>query len=246
MSTAPTSSEPAPMNAIARLFNVLLEPRATYDDIARRPGWLTPVLLFTAFNILFTVAFTQRVGWERFMEQQFAKSPRTADMPPEQRARALQQSATVAKYFGYGGAVLGTVIVVAIVGGVFLLAFNTIGGAGTNYNTSLAVVSHAYMPNFIGGILAFVILYLKDPADFDLQNPLGSNVGAFLPDGAPQWLESLGQSLDLFTFWILFLLATGFTAANPKKLSLGKSLGIVIGVWAVYVLVKVGWTAAFS
>lgn len=246
MSTAPTPAEPAPMNAFARLFNVLLEPRATYDDIVRRPGWLTPVLLFTAFNILFTVAFTQRVGWERFMEQQFAKSPRTADMPPEQRARALQQSATVAKYIGYGGAVLGSFIAVALVGGVYLLAFNTIGGAGTNYNTSLAIVAHAYMPNFIGGILAFVILFLKDPADFDLQNPLGSNVGAFLPDGAPQWLNSLGQSFDLFVFWILFLLATGFTAANPKKLSLGKSLGIAIGVWAVYVLVKVGWTAAFS
>jgi len=246
MSTTPTPAEPAPMNAFARLFNVFLEPSATYNDIVRRPGWLTPVLLFTAFNILFTVAFTQRVGWERFMEQQFAKSPRTADMPPEQRARALQQSATAAKYIGYGGAVLGSLIVVAIVGGVFLLAFNTIGSAGTNYNTSLSIVAHAFMPNIIGGVLAFLILYMKDPADFDLENPLGSNVGAFLPSDAPRWLDSLGRSLDLFVFWVLFLLATGFTATNPKKLSLGKSLGIVIGVWAVYVLVKVGWVAAFS
>jgi len=246
MSTAPAPAEPAPMNPIGRMFNVYLEPRATYDDIVRRPGWLTPVLLFTAFNILFTVAFTQRVGWERFMEQQFAKDPRTADMPAEQRARALQQAATFSKYLGYGGAVLGSVIVVAILGGVFLLAFNTIGGAGTNYNTSLAIVAHAYMPNVIAGILAFVILFLKDPADFDLQNPVGSNVGAFLPSGTPRWLESLGTSLDLFVFWILFMLATGFTAANPKKLSLGKSLGIVMGVWAVYLLVKVGWAVAFS
>lgn len=246
MSTASTPAEPAPMNAFARLFNVLLEPRATYDDIVRRPGWLTPVLLFTALNILFTVAFTQRVGWERFMEQQFAKSPRTADMPPEQRARALQQAATFSKYMGYGGAVLGSVIVVAIVGGVFLLAFNTIGGAGTNYNTSLAIVAHAYMPNFVAGILALLILYLKDPAEFDLENPVGSNVAVFLPSDAPRWLDSLGRSIDLFSFWILFLMATGFLAANPKKLSLGKSLGIVFGVWAVYVLVKVGLAAAFS
>jgi hypothetical protein len=234
------------MSAVGRMFNVYLEPRATFDDIVRRPGWLAPVLLFTVFNIAFTVAFTQRVGWERFMEQQFAKNPRTAEMPAEQRARALQQAATFSKYFGYTMAVVGSIAVVAIVAGVFLLAFNTVGGAGTNYSTSLGIVAHSYMPNLIGGILAFLILYLKDPADFDLQNPLGSNVGAFLPGDAPRWLESLGQSLDLFVFWILFMLATGFTAANPKKLTLGKSLGIVIGVWAVYVLVKVGWTAAFS
>jgi hypothetical protein len=246
MSTAPTPAEPAAMNPIARLFNVLFDPRATYEDIVRRPGWLTPVLLFTAFNILFTVAFTQRVGWERFMEQQFAKSPRTANMPAEQRAAAVQRAATFAKYFGYGGAALGSVIVVAALGGILLLAFNIIGGAKTNYNTSLAIVSHAFMPNFVAGLIALLLLYLKAPDQFDLQNPVAANVGAFLSSDAPQWLDSLGRSLDLFSFWVMFLLATGFAATNPKKLSLGKSLGIVFGLWALFVLVKVGWTAAFS
>ena len=33
MSTAPSPVEPAPMNAVARLFNVFLEPRATYDEL---------------------------------------------------------------------------------------------------------------------------------------------------------------------------------------------------------------------
>jgi hypothetical protein len=42
------------------------------------------------------------------------------------------------------------------------------------------------------------------------------------------------------------LLAIGFAAANPKKISKGGAFGVVLGVWAVWVLVKVCWAAIFG
>ena len=89
-------------------------------------------------------------------------------------------------------------------------------------------------------------MFLKDPETVNLENLVGSNVGAFLSADSPRWLMRLGTSLDLFSFWTIFLLATGFAVADPKKVSLGKGLGIVIGTWAVYVCIRVGWAAAFS
>ena len=41
-------------------------------------------------------------------------------------------------------------------------------------------------------------------------------------------------------------MAIGFSAADPKKISFGKALGTIVGVWLIYVVIKVGLTAAFS
>jgi hypothetical protein len=53
-------------------------------------------------------------------------------------------------------------------------------------------------------------------------------------------------SLDLFSFWMMILMAIGYSATNPKKISVGKAFGSIIAVWFIYVLVKVGIAAAFS
>ena len=52
--------------------------------------------------------------------------------------------------------------------------------------------------------------------------------------------------MDLFGIWAIILQAIGFAAANPKKLSFGKSLGIVLGVFAVFLLLGMGLALAFG
>ena len=57
---------------------------------------------------------------------------------------------------------------------------------------------------------------------------------------------TLGKSIDIFSFWMLILIAVGFAAVNPRKLKFGQSLAIALGVWAVFVLLKVGAAWIFS
>jgi hypothetical protein len=57
---------------------------------------------------------------------------------------------------------------------------------------------------------------------------------------------ALAKSFDLFTFWTLILLAIGFAAINPKRLKGSKPYFIVFGVWAVFVVLRVGWAFIFS
>ena len=121
-----------------------------------------------------------------------------------------------------------------------------LGGASLNYRTSLGIVSHAFSPGIISSVLFLLVLYLKPFGTVDLENPVATNVGALLAEGSAKWLQKLGSSLDIFSFWTLYLIALGFAAASPKKLTLGKSLGIAVAVWAIYVLVRVGWALAFS
>jgi hypothetical protein len=91
-----------------------------------------------------------------------------------------------------------------------------------------------------------VILFLKDASTVDLQNIVASNPGALLSDDAAKWLVSLLGSIDIFAIWTLVLLAIGYSATNPKKLSFGKAFVLVIIPWIFFIAIKVGLTAAFS
>jgi hypothetical protein len=87
---------------------------------------------------------------------------------------------------------------------------------------------------------------LKSPDQIDLQNLVAANAGTFLSADAPKWLLSLCTSLDIFTFWVLGLMAFAYSAVRPKKIKFGSALTWIAGIWVVFVLIKVGFTAMFS
>jgi hypothetical protein len=67
-----------------------------------------------------------------------------------------------------------------------------------------------------------------------------------LPEESAKWLVALCKSFDFFTFWTLILIAIGFAAVNPRKLKGAKSFTIAFTVWAVFVVLRVGWAFIFS
>jgi hypothetical protein len=87
---------------------------------------------------------------------------------------------------------------------------------------------------------------LKPYGTVDLENPLASNLAALLPEESAKWLVALCKSFDIFVFWILILLAIGFSAVNPKKLKGTKPFTIAFTVWAAFVVCRVGWAFIFS
>jgi hypothetical protein len=109
----------------------------------------------------------------------------------------------------------------------------------------MGIVSHAMIVGLIATVFLILILFLKPPGTIDLENPVATNIGAFLPDSTSKAVMALAKSIDIFTIWTLLLVAIGFAAVNPKKLQ-GKSLSIVLSVWAVYVACKMGMAWIFS
>ena len=125
--------------------------------------------------------------------QQIETNSRTANMPVEQREQAIAQSVKFTPYFVYGAAVLGTPISILIVGSVLMVFFNTIFGAGVPFRKAFAVTAYAFLPGLVVVALAILVMYLKSPEDFDLQNPLAFNLGAFLSAGQRQVVEGAAR-----------------------------------------------------
>jgi hypothetical protein len=102
------------------------------------------------------------------------------------------------------------------------------------------------MTSLVSTPAALLVMYLKDPDEFRLEQPTAFNLGAFLnPDSTAAWLKSLGGSLDLFSIWTLVLVAFGMRALDPKR-SFGSCLTGILIPWGILVLGKMGWAAAFG
>jgi hypothetical protein len=94
--------------------------------------------------------------------------------------------------------------------------------------------------------LLSLLVLIVNPSDFNVKNPLPFNIGWFLdPATSPAWMIGLLSSIDLFSFWVMGLLALGFAAA-AKKIKCGTAFALVLACWLVVVVVKTGWAAAFG
>jgi hypothetical protein len=244
---SPDAPEPQPqMSAISRVFGVLFSPQKTFEDIVRKPGWLFPIALLTILSIAVSFGLNQRVNWREFMSQQIEKSPQASSLSADQKEQRIEAGAKFAPISTYVFGTLGPLVIALIIGLVMWGAYSLLGGVSTNFSTAMAITAHAFMTGLISSPLFLLVIFLKAPGTIDLENPVATNLAAVLPDESAKWLVALCKSFDVFTFWTLILIAIGFAVTNPKKLKGGKPYMIAFGVWAAYVVCRVGFAFIFS
>jgi Yip1 domain len=246
VTTAPAAEAQPPINHFGRLIGVFFTPKETLASIAERPSWVMPVVVMTVLGIGVGFALNQRVNWRDVASKRIEESSRASQLSPKQKEQQLAMSEKISPAIAYCIGAFVPILLAVIVGGVMLGAFNLLGGANANFKVSMGIVAHAYFVSIISSLLFVLILYLRPPGTVDLENPVAANVAAFLPDGTAKWLVTLGTAIDLFSFWIMILIAIGFAAFNPKKLKFGSAFGIVLSVWAVYEIIRVGFAFIFS
>jgi Yip1 domain len=237
---------PESVNSFGRIFGVLFSPKETFQSIARKPNWLLPLVVVLLISLAAVGIFGYRGGWGPFLEKQVANNARFQQLSAAQQQQAMQTQLKIVPRFVYAEVAVVICLAAVIIAAILLGVFNGLMGAKLTFKTSLAIVTHSWMPGIVSGILAILIVSVKDPASIDIQNIVASNVGAFLSSDSPKWLVSLCGSLDVFSFWQMILLGIGFGAADPKQLSFGKAFGWIFGLWLVFVLAKVGLVAAFT
>jgi hypothetical protein len=238
---APVTDPPA-KNSFQRIVGVLFAPAETFRDIARKPDILVPLLLIVIVTYV-TVALTApRMDWDAVVAQQEEamrkQNPNMTDADMERVAKFTKAGGTVFAYT----MPLFFIAWYAIVAGVLLLAVRLFGGEGT-YKQAFSATLYAWMPMLLAGIVGTVVVLVRggliDPQA--MQTLVKSNP-AFLVDIKEQpILFSLLSSLDIFTIWYLILLVIGFAALS--RLSKTKVAVIVISLWLVTVVIKVGMAA---
>lgn len=234
---------PERVNAIGRIFGALFSPKATFESIARRPTWLAPIIFITLISFGMNVVLAARVDWRAYIQTQLEKTGRTDQVPNEQ---AMDRVVKIQKFVRYTRGVVGDTCAVLFGAAIYLGVFNLLVAAELKFKPVLSVVSFAMMPTALKELLGIGILFLKDPSTINPDNFIASGLGAFLGSNAPNWLLTLGITIDVFVYWGMFLSVIGFHALNPKKIKTGTAIGAVVGVYLFFVFLAVGLTAAFA
>lgn len=241
-----TAPESQPVSEVQRLTGVFHSPGAVFGNIAVAGKWIIPLLIIMLCSLGAVAAIQSRISVEDMVAKIMETNERMQQLPAEQRDAVMAQQMKIIPIGLYAGAFIGSAVVLFIAAGVLLLIFNMLMDGKLKYKNALNIYSYAMLPpGIVGTLVMIMVLYLKPPGEFDIQNPLAFNAGAFLPAASAAWMKSLLGSIDLFTFWTIFLLAIGFSRAIPK-MTTGKAFGAILVPWFVWVLLKTGWAAMFG
>lgn len=221
-------------------MNVFVDPKKAFTDIVARPTWIVPIVLLVLVSLAFTITYTTKIGWDRYFHQIADTNTRMQQMDAQARESAIQMQVKFGPIFGYLFSLIGIPIMALIVGGVVLLV-TKLAGASLKFKQTFAIAAWAMLPGLISSALAIVVMFLKNPEDFNLQNPLAFNLAAFLepPPNTGKFLYSFAKSFDLFTIWMILLVAVGISVA-VRKMPFAKALMLVVVPWFLLVLVGSG------
>jgi hypothetical protein len=232
------------MNEPSRLFGVFYEPGKVFADVAERPRWIAPILVSILMGVALVYSISTHVGWDLTIRQTIANNPRTADLPAEQREKAIATGTKIASILGWVGAVVGAPLSVLIIAGVLTGLFNGLLGTELKFAQTFAITAYALLVRALFTALLILLLYLKPPENFNIQVSPFSPAAYMNRLENPKWLMALAGALDLFTIWAIVLLAIGFSTA-ARRLSFAKALTTIAIPWLIWVAAMVA-LASFS
>ena len=223
------------------LLDIFFDPKAAFREIVVRPRWWFPLLLTLVLALTFSYVLSTHIGWDTVMRKAAESSSQMQSMTKEQRESMLATQIKFAGIFGYIGPLIFIPCAAAIIAAILMFVFNSLFGGQVKFKQSFGIVAWSWVPGLLGSIVGIILLFVKNPEDIDINNPIPFNVGYYLSDKVPKWLISLCSSIDLFTLWTIALLAAGFAVATRK--SWISCLWGVVLPWAAWIVVKVGWAA---
>lgn len=247
----PINVEPkqAPQNLISRLIGVWFSPGEAFAEIGRAPRILIPTLLLCVLAGATSYLVIDRYGYENIVRKQMESMVNAGWIPQDQADEVIRQELTPSKVSAgkIQSGVIGAVwiiVLLAVIAGLFK-AFTLLMGKESRFKQIYSVTAYAYLAiSVISTVVTLISIYLKDPADLDINNPVASNLGAILPmmvEGLPKFVLGLASFVDVFGIWKLILLAIGY-AAITGKMNTGTA-GVFLAI--LYVIGAFVW-AGFS
>jgi hypothetical protein len=235
------------LSQVERVVDTFVAPTKTFTDVLRNTSWWLPFLLAVVVSVGVSFAIDKQVGFDRVVENVLHQSPsqeeQLSSLTPEQRSVQVGRMATGYRYTAYASPII--ILIITAIGALVLWAtFNFALGAHTTFGQMFCVWMYASLPRLLTGVLEVLTVWFGGNAEsFDLKNPVGTNLGYYLPDAAP-WLKTALSFFDVIGIWTLVLLVIG--TAIVAKVSRGKAAAVVIGWWVLVMIISVASAAAFS
>lgn len=248
-SPVPQASAPVVPESGGGFFQNLLDmyfaPREAFARIVQSPRVGVPLVVYAVLVLGFTGIWMGEMDAREFMKTQIEESGRADKIPPEQRETLIEQQARFMPIFAWVVGPIGIAVTLLVVAGALLFVYRFFYAGEVSFRQAFAIVCWTFVAvGLVTTPLILLVMALKGDWNLNPQEAIQANLGLLLDKSAaakPLW--ALFTSIDLFSLWMVFLLAVGFGVASKK--TTGSALWGVAIPWVLIVLVKVGWAAIF-
>jgi hypothetical protein len=201
------------------LANLYVSPRKAFQALLVRPRFWIPLAGFLVLSLAFTAVWLQNMDPRECMRAQIEQSGRADRMPPEQLESVVEAQVGMFPAFAWVSPLVLIPLGLIAVAGVYLFVFRFLFGGDVTFAQSAAVLAWSCLAvGLITTPLTLAVMGLKDDWNLDPRAALQANPSLFLDKATtPAPLFALAESLDLFSFWILGLMAVGFGVANRRR-----------------------------
>jgi len=245
--SVPPEAESPPMSFPERFLSVFVSPGPTFEDIARRPGFIAPLIVAIVSGLVILETMLFKIGMGRMIRQSLEQSGQAAKMSADQLEGAVRMGATLGTVFAHVGVLVfgpAMLLILAALGlGILVLIY----GAPAKFKAVFSATCYANLVGVLGVLMGVALILFGDPEHFNAQNPIPSNVGFFLnPLETSKPLYSLAGSADILWIWTMVLMAMGWSRVSGGK---AKTLPVFLalaGIWLIWVLGKMGFAAIFA
>ncbi len=220
--TAASTVEPAP-GPVQRINMVFFSPGKLGEHLRQASPWFWTLAIVGVVSAIAWVLLPTEL-LQRMLEAQ------TAGRPQPQGGPSPETMVMFARYAGAASALVFTFIGAAVIAGCLYLVFNLILGQEHSYRQHISATAHIFWVNLLGFLLTIPIWLAKE----DIQIKLG--LGLLLPDEPSSFVEHLLSSITLFGLWGAVALGAVQSGLSAGRISGGKAIAAVLGLYLVWVL----------
>jgi hypothetical protein len=243
---SPTPIEPEkPGGFFQNLIDMYFAPREAFTRIVAKPAFLLPLVGYVVLVLAFTGVWMSKMEPREFMKTQLQESGQWDKIPADQREQILETQSKMMPIFGWVFGPIGVAVTLLVVSAVLMFIFRFFYSSEVSFKPAFAIVTWTFFAvGLVTTPLLLLILQLKGDWNINPQDAVQANLALLLDKStAAKPLWALLSSIDVFSLWMVFLLAVGFAVASRKTTS--SALWGVAVPWALIVLGKVGWAAIF-
>lgn len=219
------------LGIIQRLIGVLTSPRATFDDIAKRPTWIFPMILLIVVGAT-SGYFLQDIVWDNAVEQIQQKNP---GMDPS----ALGTAETITRISTWAAPIVTTPLFYLVIAGLFLFTGNILLGGDGRFKQAFAAVSWSGIVTIVSSIINIPVMVSKGELNS------ATNLTFLAPSAEKESLIFFILSqFDLFLVWWVVVMGIGLAAIY--KFTSQKGITVVAIWWVIYLVIATGIKALMS
>lgn len=231
MSTADPNAEAAGTtqtpNLVKRVVMVFTAPTRLGEALQNRSPWFWTLVPVAVIGLIVALSIPTELIVQA-AQQTMAQRQGGTPPPPETIAR-------MGRIFGALGAAVGPIIGCVVVAALLYFLFNVLFGQDEKYSQHLSAAAHVFWIVTLGSVVTLPLMIAKGDMNTQL------SLGLLVQDPTANFIGRFLNGITIFGLWGTGALGLVESGLSGGRVSSGKAITAVFGLYLVWALIVAGF-----